>query len=102
MGTFDKTIKIIEDSSPEELMKVMQGYGVKFIKNPNYKKGDNMKVILNLSFNSERGIECIYCMLSTVGYSVKGEHKICTALGSRPKCPEEGKREDCPLVIIEE
>jgi len=61
-----------------------------------------MKVVLNLSFNSEKGIECNYCMLSTTGYSVKGEHKICTALGLRPKCPEKGNRKDCPLEIIEQ
>jgi len=62
-----------------------------------------MKTILNLSFNSERGIECAYCMLSLTRYSaIIDQYTFCTALGTRAKCPNEGKREDCPLVIIEE
>ena len=52
-----------------------------------------MKAILNLSFSDEKGINCTTCMLS---FS-KGEHYHCAALGTRPVCPEEGCRKDCPL-----
>jgi len=39
-------------------------------------------------------------MLSGIkGLDLDGESVIaCFALGNRPKCPEEGKRKDCPLV----
>ena len=33
MGAFDKTIEFIEKSTPEELQKRMEEYGVKFVKN---------------------------------------------------------------------
>lgn len=54
-----------------------------------------MKAILTLAFDDTKGIECEMCMLS-VG---KGERYICSALGNRPTCPEEGCRKDCPLKI---
>lgn len=43
--------------------------------------------------------ECQKCMLrGTKGLNLDGETVIaCFGLGSRPKCPEEGCRKDCPL-----
>ncbi len=55
-----------------------------------------MEKALVLSFNDERGVTCRSCMLS---FS-KGEREHCAAMGSRPICPEEGKRNDCPLVDV--
>lgn len=57
-----------------------------------------MKCVLQLSFDDENGIRCSACMLSVA----KGERTICSALGMRPLCPEEGKRKDCPLVQADE
>jgi len=56
-----------------------------------------MKVFLKLEFDDSKGIECERCMLSTS----KGGKEVCTALGIRPLCPEEGNRKDCPLIIEE-
>lgn len=55
-----------------------------------------MEKALVLSFNDEKGVTCQSCMLS---FS-KGEKSHCAAIGSRPICPEDGKRNDCPLVEI--
>lgn len=49
---------------------------------------------LKLSFDNIKGRNCEHCMLS---FS-KGEHNHCAALGSRPICPEESCRKDCPLI----
>lgn len=49
---------------------------------------------LKLSFDNVKGRNCEYCMLS---FS-KEERNHCAALGNRPICPEEGCREDCPLI----
>ena len=57
-----------------------------------------MKVVYKLAFNDSKGIECSRCMLSTA----RDENEICSALGIRPICPEEGCRKDCPLEIIKE
>lgn len=57
-----------------------------------------MKVVLNLEFDDNRGIECDKCMLSTS----KNGKEICSALGIRPTCPDEGKRKDCPLIPVRE
>lgn len=44
--------------------------------------------------------ECAACKLSGAkGLDIKGETVIaCYGLCTRPKCPEEGCRDDCPLV----
>ena len=55
-----------------------------------------MEKALVLSFNDERGVTCRSCMLS---FS-KGEKDHCAAMGNRPICPEDGKRNDCPLVAV--
>jgi len=55
-----------------------------------------MEKALVLSFNDEKGVTCRSCMLS---FS-KGEKDHCAAMGSRPICPEDGKRNDCPLVAV--
>lgn len=55
-----------------------------------------MNVVLNLSFDDEKGVTCKRCMLS---FS-KGERNHCAALGIRPICPEEGCRKDCPLKPV--
>jgi len=57
-----------------------------------------LKYILELNFNEKP--KCSKCMLSGIkGLDLDGESVIaCFALGNRPKCPEEGKRKDCPLV----
>lgn len=49
---------------------------------------------LKLSFDNVKGRNCEHCMLS---FS-KGEHSHCAALGNRPICPEDGCRNDCPLI----
>ena len=56
-----------------------------------------MKAIYEISFDDKRGIECERCMLSIS----KGEKNICSALGNRPVCPEDGCRKDCPLKLVE-
>jgi len=56
-----------------------------------------MKYVLECYFNDNP--ECNKCMLShDNGYSV---HKICMALGSRPRCPEKRHRKDCPLIKVD-
>lgn len=50
---------------------------------------------LEFKFSEERGINCKECMVSVD----KGEYSVCTALGLRPICPEDGCRKDCPLKI---
>lgn len=55
---------------------------------------DKMDRYLKLSFDNIKGRNCEHCMLS---FS-RGEHNHCAALGSRPICPEEGCRKDCPLI----
>jgi hypothetical protein len=55
-----------------------------------------MEKVLVLSFNDERGVTCRLCMLC---FS-KGERDHCAALCSRPICPDDGKRNDCPLVDV--
>ena len=57
-----------------------------------------MKVVYKLAFNDSKGIECSCCMLSVARYG----KELCSALGIRPICPEEGCRKDCPLEIIKE
>ena len=59
-----------------------------------------MKVVFKLEFDETKGIECRRCMLSfSKMNSYKEETEMhCSALGIRPKCPDEGNREDCPLV----
>jgi len=61
-----------------------------------------MKYVLELNFTDNP--KCSSCMLSgTKGLNLAGETVIaCFALGIRPKCPEEGRRKDCPLVLSEE
>jgi len=58
-----------------------------------------MKAILELSFDDEKGITCEMCMLST-HQGATGLHNVCTGLGMRPICPEEGCRKDCPLKVV--
>lgn len=55
-----------------------------------------MKYVYICEFNGTP--ECVKCMLS----DDDGVHRNCMALGSRPRCPEEGCREDCPLRFHEE
>ncbi|HEY8892613.1 MAG TPA: hypothetical protein VIM70_20450 [Clostridium sp.] len=59
-----------------------------------------MKYILELSFTDKPN--CYGCMLSrTKGLDLNGETVIgCSALGSMPKCPEEGCHRDCPLKEV--
>lgn len=57
-----------------------------------------MKAVLKLEFDDNKGIECNRCMLSTS----KNGSEVCTGLGIRPTCPEEGCRKDCPLISVEE
>jgi hypothetical protein len=52
-----------------------------------------VKLIYVCEFDDKKGVECSMCMLETTGK--------CIALGNRPKCPEEGKRKDCPLKSLE-
>lgn len=44
--------------------------------------------------------KCDKCMLSCNSYNfITDENtRYCTATGDRPKCPNEGSRNDCPLV----
>lgn len=51
---------------------------------------------LILVFDEEKGVECSKCILSTI----KGNQEVCAGLGSRPVCPEEGCRINCPLIKI--
>lgn len=53
-----------------------------------------MEKALLISFDDKKGAECKHCIVS---FS-KGERYHCAALGTRPFCPEEGYRKDCPLV----
>ena len=59
-----------------------------------------MKYIYNLNFRNEA--ECIYCMLCRgKGLDGNGESITgCAALGNMPKCPDEGRRNDCPLIGV--
>ncbi|MCD2346190.1 hypothetical protein [Clostridium guangxiense] len=56
-----------------------------------------MKYILKLEFKGKA--ECDKCRLSgTKGLDLDGNTvMVCYGLGSRPHCPEEGCRKDCPL-----
>lgn len=60
-----------------------------------------MKYIYRCEFAGKP--ECKKCMLSgTKGLNINGETVIaCYGLGIRPKCPEEGCRNDCPLELFE-
>ena len=51
---------------------------------------------LILVFDDKNGVECKRCILSTI----KGNQEVCAGLGSRPVCPEEGCRINCPLIKI--
>lgn len=43
--------------------------------------------------------ECTSCMLSFGKLHADGEtHQHCSGLGSRPACPKDGCRSDCPLA----
>lgn len=45
--------------------------------------------------------ECNQCMLAFSKMSTDGETRIyCAALGNRPKCADDGHRQDCPLKPI--
>lgn len=59
-----------------------------------------MKYIYECEF--EDTPKCSTCMLSgNKGQDLNGESVIgCFGLGSRPKCPEEGCRNDCPLKKV--
>jgi len=63
-----------------------------------------MKAILNLSFDDAKGRNCEHCMLSEIHYPSSRDpiRYKCTAYGSRPFCPEEGCRKDCPLIVVED
>lgn len=63
-----------------------------------------MQVALLLSFNDEKGIECSRCMLcGTKGLDLNGETVMaCYGLSRRLKCPDEGRRVDCPLIPVGE
>lgn len=56
-----------------------------------------MKYKLELYFKDKP--VCNICMLSrSKGLNLDGETIIrCSALGSRPRCPDEGCHKDCPL-----
>ncbi|VDG74209.1 MULTISPECIES: hypothetical protein [Clostridium] len=47
-------------------------------------------------FDDDKGAECNKCILSTI----KADKEVCAGLGSRPVCPEEGYRINCPLIKI--
>lgn len=51
---------------------------------------------LILAFDEKKGVECKKCILSTI----KNNKEVCSGLGSRPDCPEEGCRINCPLIKI--
>ena len=57
-----------------------------------------MNYIFNQEFNEKP--ECDKCILSgSIGLDLSGQTKTgCYGLGSRPNCPENGCRLDCPLV----
>ncbi len=58
MGYFDKTIEFIKNTPIDELMEKMKKYGVKFVKNPNYKGEDKMikdQIVEFLLYNSQSG-----------------------------------------------
>lgn len=61
-----------------------------------------MKYVYELQFHGEP--ECESCMLcGNKGQDLNGETVMaCFALGTRPKCPEDGgRRYDCPLLKVE-
>lgn len=57
-----------------------------------------MKYVLEFGFKDKP--ECSKCMVCrSRGLNLNGETVMgCAAMGSMPKCPEDGCREDCPLV----
>lgn len=60
-----------------------------------------MKYKLELIFENKP--ECPMCILSFGKNNFKGEtHLYCAGLPNRPKCREEGHRQDCPLEESEE
>lgn len=56
-----------------------------------------------LEFSFKDKPECINCMLGRyIKKDLDGNSIMCCcALGSTPKCPDEGCRNDCPLKVIE-
>ena len=60
-----------------------------------------MKYKLKLQFKESP--ECCRCMLCGIkGLDLNGESvEACFGLSQRPKCPEEGCRINCPLILEE-
>ena len=60
-----------------------------------------MKYTLTLEF--KKTPVCHHCMLCRVkGQDSNNESTVgCAALGIFPKCPDEGCRDDCPLIANE-
>lgn len=61
-----------------------------------------MKYVLNIEFRNLP--KCSLCMLCrSKGFDLNHETVMgCAALGTMPKCPDEGYRKDCPLKPIEQ
>jgi len=51
-----------------------------------------------LEFRFRGDPECERCMMGVSKDGAEESISICAALGSRPKCTEEGCRKDCPLI----
>lgn len=55
-----------------------------------------MKKALIMKFDESKGPECSKCMVS---FS-RGDRYHCAGMGTRPICPEDGCRKECPLVDV--